>query len=462
MEKASPLECSSAVSHQEALFRTQEPAFAFTCGNWTRTGSSSASFGQGTGRNSIRLWRASRLRFTGTRQTQRLCWRSAVEPSRRAFLRTLLALSTGCLLAQTETLRDGQLPIAHAFVDFDVNRYGDKEIRVSTLNRLKQNLRNVLSQSPHLLEPFVRLALADAFTFDEGTQVGGSNASIRYVLAKLQENGPRKTASAPGLSGLQEALKALEPIRPFIKEVSWADTIAYAGVVAMELTGGPRLRVQNGREDAPAERQQLVWQRLQDVPAYWRFLHGIEDNASDNDAALGLEDMRVLLTRSGLVSRNDREQQTRAGLLIIGALGELRRLEESLGSSAPSRGTAARGERSSSTGPILSEDIATVTYGRARSDPAASRTVAVNTSVRSLTLGKDRFSTRFLRELASRLHRHEAQNATEFSIAADADATKAVDTLGNLGDKGFGNAFADLYQKATRLGARYSRIDLQK
>ncbi|KAF6001882.1 hypothetical protein F1559_000801 [Cyanidiococcus yangmingshanensis] len=183
-----------------------------------------------------------------------------LQTSRRMFLRTMLVVSAGFVFPELGPI-DARLPSAQAFVDFDVNRYGDKEIRVSTLNRLKQNLRNVLSRSPHLLEPFVRLALADALTYDASTQTGGSNASIRLVLAKRNESAAGGLGTEGGVSRLVEALKALEPIRSFIREVSWADTIAYAGVVALELTRGPRMRVQNGREDAPLQRQEQVWRR---------------------------------------------------------------------------------------------------------------------------------------------------------------------------------------------------------
>jgi hypothetical protein len=383
---------------------------------------------------------------------------STLHHSRRTFLRTLLAASAGVWLSDVPGEAHPQ-HVAQAFVEFDVNRYGDKEIRVSTLNRLKQNLRNVLSRSPHLFEPFVRLALADSLTFDADTQIGGSNASIRHILAKIMEKPAGNSSAARGVSQLMESLRALEPIRPFIKEVSWADTIAYAGVVALELTGGPRMRVQNGREDASAQRQEQVWLSVQQVPAYERFLNGL-GQADDLEDAVTLSDIGALLIRAGLVPAQDRKQAQHMSLLIVGALGELERLQQILPLSGHSDADP-EDEQPSATASTFTEDTAQVTYGRLRDHASASRTVAVNTSVRSLTLGKERFGNRYLRELYSRLRRREARNVSETSIAADTEAMQELELLAKANEKSFGNAYADLYQRATLLGAHYSRIDLE-
>ncbi|KAK4532547.1 hypothetical protein CCYA_CCYA12G3404 [Cyanidiococcus yangmingshanensis] len=372
------------------------------------------------------------------------------------FLRTMLVVSAGFVFPELGPI-DARPPSAQAFVDFDVNRYGDKEIRVSTLNRLKQNLRNVLSRSPHLFEPFVRLALADALTYDASTQTGGSNASIRLVLAKRNESAAGGLGTEGGVSRLVEALKALEPIRSFIREVSWADTIAYAGVVALELTRGPRMRVQNGREDAPLQRQEQVWRSVEQLTAYDRFLNGFGDDASTH---VTLDDICTLLIRAGLVPAGDQKQARHAGLLIVGALGELRRLEHFLPRAETLTSDREDG-RPASASSTFSEDTAQVTYGQVRDDATGSKAVAVNTSVRSLTLGKERFGNQYLRDLHSRLQRGEPVNATEASIAADAETLKELESLAKASEKSFANAYADLYQRATLLGARYSRIDLE-
>ena len=52
-----------------------------------------------------------------------------------------------------------------------------------------------------------------------------------------------------GNAGLDKAVKKLEPIKKRHPDVSWADLIAYVGVVAIEEMGGPKLKFSYGRVD---------------------------------------------------------------------------------------------------------------------------------------------------------------------------------------------------------------------
>ena len=71
--------------------------------------------------------------------------------SRRAFL-TLAA--AGAVLPKS----------ASASVFFDTERYGDKELKVSLLNKIKQQFRALYEKKPELLVPMFKIAVADALT----------------------------------------------------------------------------------------------------------------------------------------------------------------------------------------------------------------------------------------------------------------------------------------------------------
>ncbi len=92
----------------------------------------------------------------------------------------------------------------------------------------------------------LRLAWSECATFDKNARIwprcGGAIGSIRFETELRHPNN----------AGLLKALRLLEPIQEQYPQVSWADIIQMAGVLAVELTGGPVIKnMLYGREDAP-------------------------------------------------------------------------------------------------------------------------------------------------------------------------------------------------------------------
>lgn len=92
----------------------------------------------------------------------------------------------------------------------------------------------------------LRLAWSDCATFDKSVrmwpQCGGAVGAVRFESEYRHSNN----------AGLLKAISLLEPIRAEHPEVSWADIIQMAGALAVELTGGPKIRnMLYGRLDAP-------------------------------------------------------------------------------------------------------------------------------------------------------------------------------------------------------------------
>jgi len=88
---------------------------------------------------------------------------------------------------------------------------------------------------------FVRLAWHAAGTYDINTSTGGSNgATMRFA--------PECNHGAN--AGLGLARKLLEPVKAAHPEISYADLWTLAGVVAIEVAGGPKVGWHSGRTDA--------------------------------------------------------------------------------------------------------------------------------------------------------------------------------------------------------------------
>jgi L-ascorbate peroxidase len=88
----------------------------------------------------------------------------------------------------------------------------------------------------------LRLAFHDAGTYDVKTHSGGAHGAIHL----LEEAARTENA---GWSSV--CLDLLAQARASFPGLSWADLVAVAGAVAVEVCGGPRIQVGLGRVDSP-------------------------------------------------------------------------------------------------------------------------------------------------------------------------------------------------------------------
>lgn len=86
----------------------------------------------------------------------------------------------------------------------------------------------------------LRLAWHDAGTYDLKTKTGGANGSIRYEEEYTHGSN----------AGLKIAIDLLEPIKAKNPKITYADLYQLAGVVAVEVTGGPTVEFIPGRRDS--------------------------------------------------------------------------------------------------------------------------------------------------------------------------------------------------------------------
>mmetsp|Transcript_11057 Transcript_11057/g.14564 ORF Transcript_11057/g.14564 Transcript_11057/m.14564 type:complete len:329 (-) Transcript_11057:178-1164(-) len=97
------------------------------------------------------------------------------------------------------------------------------------------------SDSSSMAGTFIRLSWHCSGTYDASTGVGGCNGG-------RQRFNPE--ASFGNNAGLNVARDALEPVKAKFPELSYADLYTYAGVVAVEEAGGPKIPFRTGRFDA--------------------------------------------------------------------------------------------------------------------------------------------------------------------------------------------------------------------
>ncbi|KGN48935.1 probable L-ascorbate peroxidase 3 [Cucumis sativus] len=88
----------------------------------------------------------------------------------------------------------------------------------------------------------LRLAWHDAGSYDAKTKTGGPNGSIRFM------NELNHTAN----KGLKIAVDFCETVKTRHPKITYADLYQLAGVVAVEITGGPPIDFVPGRKDANA------------------------------------------------------------------------------------------------------------------------------------------------------------------------------------------------------------------
>ncbi|PIA57380.1 hypothetical protein AQUCO_00600248v1 [Aquilegia coerulea] len=107
------------------------------------------------------------------------------------------------------------------------------------IDKARRDLRALIS-SKNCAPIMLRLAWHDAGTYDVNTKTGGANGSIR--------NDEELKHSAN--SGLKIAIDLLEPVKKRHPKITYADLYQLAGVVAVEVTGGPTIEFVPGRKDS--------------------------------------------------------------------------------------------------------------------------------------------------------------------------------------------------------------------
>ncbi|KAM7264113.1 hypothetical protein ACFE04_001796 [Oxalis oulophora] len=106
------------------------------------------------------------------------------------------------------------------------------------VQKCKRKLRGRI-QEKHCAPIVLRLAWHSAGTYDVETKTGGPFGTIRH---------PDELAHGAN-NGLDIAVRLLEPVREQFQILSCADFDQLAGVVAVEITGGPEIPFHPGRQD---------------------------------------------------------------------------------------------------------------------------------------------------------------------------------------------------------------------
>ncbi|XVF59804.1 hypothetical protein PTKIN_Ptkin07bG0305300 [Pterospermum kingtungense] len=107
------------------------------------------------------------------------------------------------------------------------------------IEKARRDLRALIS-SNNCAPIMLRLAWHDAGTYDAKTKTGGPNGSIRHD----------RELSHSANNGLKKAVELCEQVKARHPEISYADLYQLAGVVAVEVTGGPTIDFVPGRKDS--------------------------------------------------------------------------------------------------------------------------------------------------------------------------------------------------------------------
>ncbi|CAI0545340.1 unnamed protein product [Linum tenue] len=106
-----------------------------------------------------------------------------------------------------------------------------------SVEKAKKKLRGLIAEK-NCAPLMLRLAWHSAGTFDVKSKTGGPYGTMRYA-AELAHGAN---------NGLDIAVRLLEPIKEQFPNITYADFYQLAGVVAVEITGGPEVPFHPGRE----------------------------------------------------------------------------------------------------------------------------------------------------------------------------------------------------------------------
>ncbi|NP_001148710.1 APx3 - Peroxisomal Ascorbate Peroxidase [Zea mays] len=110
---------------------------------------------------------------------------------------------------------------------------------MAEIERARRDLRALVA-SKNCAPIMLRLAWHDAGTYDAKTNTGGPNGSIRF---------PQEYSHSSN-AGIKIAIDLLEPVKQKHPKITYADLYQLAGVVAVEVTGGPTVDFVPGRKDS--------------------------------------------------------------------------------------------------------------------------------------------------------------------------------------------------------------------
>lgn len=184
---------------------------------------------------------------------------------------------------------------ANAKVYFDTDTYGDKELKIATVNKMKQKLRNAILADVTLAPDFLRLAINDALTFDAATRDGGPDGSIQFQMTREENKGLEKAAAI--IQGIKKELLRTNT-------VSYSDLVAFAGAEALESAGCGRVIVQVGRADGKPESNKKTG-----LLVNWAELDPTSTSAAFSFSGLGPREIALLLGALGEVTRVVEETQ---------------------------------------------------------------------------------------------------------------------------------------------------------
>ncbi|KAG6485886.1 L-ascorbate peroxidase 2, cytosolic-like [Zingiber officinale] len=106
--------------------------------------------------------------------------------------------------------------------------------------KAKRKLRGFIADK-NCAPLMLRIAWHSAGTYDVSTKTGGPYGTMKF---------PEEQAHGAN-TGLDIAVRLLEPIKEQFPILSYADFYQLAGVVSVEITGGPEIPFHPGREDKP-------------------------------------------------------------------------------------------------------------------------------------------------------------------------------------------------------------------
>mmetsp|Transcript_125690 Transcript_125690/g.363649 ORF Transcript_125690/g.363649 Transcript_125690/m.363649 type:complete len:420 (+) Transcript_125690:193-1452(+) len=174
--------------------------------------------------------------FQGMKSPQTARQQTSLPMDRRNFGKAIAGAASIGLLG-------GQVGSANAQVFLDPAMYGDQELRVGTVDTVRERTRRAILQDPRLAPAFYQLALLDGLSYNAENNKYGPNGGIIYAVLNSKDDSPY-VQSLKGAAGvLVQAEKDLKKKTA----VSIADCIAIAGAESIESIGGPVLPTQLGR-----------------------------------------------------------------------------------------------------------------------------------------------------------------------------------------------------------------------